>query len=244
MLRAQGQLHESGSTGRAVRGGGVSFSSALSQASAGKRRAQLGMYYDDVCRRAAAELRCARARAGSGAQEWSERARAADPDFVLQRAIMRVDKRLLGLAEEAYDRDERSKGQALDACASAGGLSRVFFALQAQSSGQAGRAEKGDKAQAPSSRRIARGSGPPPILSCRAARSQVAAGKAAAGKSQWQSGHGYANGGKSAQWSGKRWNSWGSAGEDRGYNWGAAERGGEDNRRPRTPPRPVKKARP
>ena len=63
MLRAQRQLHESGSTGRAVRGGGVSFSSALSQASAGKRRAQLGMYYDDVCRRAAAELRCARARA-------------------------------------------------------------------------------------------------------------------------------------------------------------------------------------
>lgn len=107
------------------------------------------MYYDDVCRQAAAALRCERARAGSGAQEWAERTRAADPDFALQRAVLRVDKRLLGLAEEAYDRDERSKGQALHARANAGGVVARFCAPQAQSSGQAGRAEKGDKAQAP-----------------------------------------------------------------------------------------------
>ena len=87
------------------------------------------MYYDDVCRRAAAALRCERARAGGGAQEWAERTRAADPDFVLKRAIMRVDKRLLGLAEEAYDRDERSKGQVLQASVSAG-VSRVSWHLR------------------------------------------------------------------------------------------------------------------
>ena len=80
---------------------------------------------------------------------------------------------------------------------------------------------------------------PTPHLFFRAARSQVATGKAAAGK-----GHGSASGGKSAQWSGKRWNSWGSAGDYHGHSWGAADRGGEVNRKPRTPPRAVKRARP
>ena len=52
---------------------------AFLQAGAGKRRAHLGVHYDDVCRRVAAALRCKCERACEciGVQEWAERARAA-----------------------------------------------------------------------------------------------------------------------------------------------------------------------
>ena len=244
MLRAQGQLHESGSTGRAVRGGGVSFSSALSQASAGKRRAQLGMYYDDVCRRAAAELRCARARARAVARRSgpSAPARRTPISCCSARSCASISG-CLAWPRRPTTATSARRGR-LSTRARARGGCRVFLCTAGAELWPGWQGREGRQSPGPFVASDRAGQRPPPILFCRAARSQVAAGKAAAGKSQWQSGHGYANGGKSAQWSGKRWNSWGSAGEYRGYNWGAAERGGEDNRRPRTPPRPVKKARP